>query len=166
MQQFIRYPIIVLILFCSCDQKKETYKITSLHIAPFDLKASIDSTVKCDSTTCYNVTAALENKTLRTLPYYSWTCSWTEDFFTDNKDFEVAQNICFSNWYFVDSIPPLGRKTFPLVIRKTGRQQHDFFKIGFAFIDPGLVPEEKLLQLTRSDRLKYVSWSYPISTLH
>jgi hypothetical protein len=165
MQQFVRYFIVLLVLFCSCSQKKEKDKITFLQIPPFYLKASIDSTATCDSTNCYYVTASLENKTLQTLPYYSWTCSWTGDFVTDNKNFEVKQNICFSNWYYIDSIPPLGSNTFHLVIRKIGRQQIDSFKIGFTFIDPGLVPADKFLHLTQTERLKNVSWSYPISTV-
>jgi len=154
------------VLLCSCSQKKEHEKIPGLNIPPFYLKASIDSIANCDSADCYYVTATLENKAILSLRYYSWTCSWTGDFTTDNKNFEVIQNICFSNWYFIDTIPPFGKRTFPLVIRKINKQQTDSFRIGFTFIDPDVVPAEKLLNLTENERRKYIHWSYRITTTH
>jgi len=166
MRQFFRQSIVIFVLFCSCSQKKENGKNTFLNAPPFYLKASIDSTVNCDSTICYFVTATLENKAIINFRYYSWTCSWTQDFVTDNKDFEVIQNICFSNWYFIDTIPPFGKRTFPLIIRKIDKQQNNSFTIGFTFIDPNVVPADKFLNLTQNERRKNVNWSYSITTVH
>jgi len=165
MRQFVKQSFVIFILFCSCRQKKENVKTEFLNIPPFYLRASIDSTGHCDSATCYYVTVTLENKTLLNLQYYSWTCSWTENFVTNSRNFEVIQNICFMNWYFTDTIPPLGKKIFPLIIRNVNKQQNDLLKIGFTFVDPNLVPADKFLSLTQSERLKNINWSNSISTL-
>ena len=165
---------VLILVSCSCKSKTSGHDSQiSFSIPAITLSTRTDSitmgklpytyTVTDDSfQKQIHLTATLTNNTAALIKYYSMTCSWPDLFTTNTHSFSVFKNLCFSNWWFVDTIYPHGTRSYHLTVATDTATKENKVKLGFNLIKDIDVPDTKYV-IDSLQKMNHLIWSNPIT---